>query len=54
MASKLFPSRQHEHLAVLTDVDNAPATIAEGLSRITLGGYMVAYDAPLVDQVNFY
>ena len=31
MASKPSPSRQHKHLAVLIDADNAPAAIVEGL-----------------------
>jgi hypothetical protein len=31
MANKPSPSRQHKHLAVLIDADNAPAAIVEGL-----------------------
>lgn len=31
MASKPNTSRQHKHLAVLNDADNAPAAIVEGL-----------------------
>ena len=35
MASKPSPSRQHKHLAVLIDADNASVVIAEDISYAT-------------------
>lgn len=36
MASKPSPSRQHKHLAVLIDADNASAAIANNLIELNL------------------
>lgn len=55
MANKPSPSRQHKHLAVLIDADNASAAIAENfIESNKTADKLRVIDPAYVDTLNTY